>query len=271
MNMDSPNARAWKAFWLPFAISLLLHAVVLSIRLSSPGPTSLQATNADKAAPSRLDVVIAKPEHAVPRLLPQQPGVLEKRLAQKKPNLTVPEKSWSIAERKEMADFLNELAATPKPPAGIELSQRALAMARAVGRQRESEAEESPPQAANTRIVEPLSLQMYFDAFIRKLNRGAAFVKREPGGNGFHKALVQIILNPDGSLKSYHVIRASDQQVEIAYIKSVVDLAAPFSAFPSDIRSAMDSFSVLLCIFPGREGEGSGGFSRSFGGQDCKD
>lgn len=170
-----------------------------------------------------------------------------------------------------MDDFLDELAATSKPPTGHELSRRALATAEETGHQQENESGESARQTANTEIVEPFSVQMYFDAFIRKMNRSAAFIKREPGSKGSRKALVQVILNPDGSLRSYRVIRASDQQAEIAYIKRVVNLAAPFSAFPPDIRSAMDSFSVLLCIFPGREGEDGGRFSRSFSGQDCID
>ncbi len=271
MPIESPNARAWKALWLPLAISLLLHAAVLAIRLSSPGPQ--RATNANKTAPSRLDVVISKPDRAVPTLpniLPKQPTTPGKRLVQKKPSITVPQQTWSIAEHKEMDDFLNELATEPKPPTPT-LSQRAMAMARAIGRQQEHEEEESEQQSANARVVEPFSLQMYFDAFIRKMNQSAAFVKREPRTQGSHKALVQVVLNPDGSLKRYRVIRASDQKAEITYIKSVIDLAAPFSAFPSDLRNGMDSFAVLLCILPAHGGDSGGGFSRSFGGQDCKD
>ena len=277
MPIESPNARAWKTFWLPLAISLLLHAAVLSIRLSSPGPASRRAANANKAAPSHLDVVISKPDPvvpmvpSVPKVPTKQPEAPQKRLVQKKPSITVPQQTWSIAERKEMDDFLNELATAPKPAPAPALSQRAMTMARAIGRQREHEEEESEQQSANARVVEPFSLQMYFDAFIRKMNQSAAFVKREPRTQGSHKALVQVVLNPDGSLKNYRVIRASDQKAEIAYIKSVVDLAAPFSAFPSDLRNGMDSFAVLLCIFPGRAGEAGGGFSRSFSGQDCKD
>jgi hypothetical protein len=119
-------------------------------------------------------------------------------------------------------------------------------------------------------VVEPFSLEMYFDAFVRKLNRSAAFVKNEQRTRGLRKALVRIALNADGSLKSYRVLRSGDQVAEIAYIKSVVDRAAPFSAFPPDIRKTTDSLSILMCIYPAHDGEG-GGFSRSFGGQDCRD
>ncbi len=277
MLIESPNARAWKAFWLPLAISLLLHVVVLSIRLSSLGPAVRRATSSSKTAPSRLDVVISNPPPVEPKVqkAPEVPTknreAPQKRLVQKQPSITAPQQTWSIAERKEMDDFLNELATAPKPPPPPPLSQRAMAMARTIGRQREHEEEAAEQQSANASAVEPFSVQMYFDAFIRKLNKSAAFVKREPRAQGSRKALVQVILNPDGSLKRYRVIRAADQKAEIAYIRSVIDLAVPFSAFPSDIRNGMDSFAVLLCIFPGREGESGGGFSRSFGDQDCKD
>lgn len=81
---------------------------------------------------------------------------------------------------------------------------------------------------------------------------------------------MQIALNADGSLKDYRVLRSADQQAEIAYVKRVLDRAAPFSAFPPDIRRATDSLTILMCIYPPHDGEG-GGFSRSFGGEDCRD
>jgi hypothetical protein len=175
-----------------------------------------------------------------------------------------------------MDKFLNELATQSHPPTGRELSQSALAVARQIGRYPEDDGgdEASGQPTANGKVVEPFSLEMYFDAFVRKLNRSAAFVKndlRDRGSvRGLRKALVQISLNSDGSLKSYRVLHSADQEAEIAYIKSVIDRASPFSAFPPDIRNGRDSLSILMCIYPAHAGEG-GGFSRSFGAQDCKD
>jgi hypothetical protein len=166
-----------------------------------------------------------------------------------------------------MDKFLNELPAPTTPQASPQLSQRALAMARQLGRAAPEESREPP---AKGKGVEPFSLEMYFDAFVRKMNRSAAFVKNEPRAHGSRKALVEISLNSDGSLKSYQVLRSADQQAEIAYIKSVIDRASPFSAFPPDIRNGTDALTILMCIMPSRAGEG-GGFSRSFGGQDCRD
>lgn len=182
-------------------------------------------------------------------------------------------RSWSSAERAEMDKFLNELGKQSRPPTGYELSQRAMAMARQMARgQSQDDGEDVTPKlpTANDKAVEPFSLEMYFDAFVRKLNRSAAFVRNDPRARGSRKALVQISLNPDGSLKNYRVLRSADQEAEIAYIKSVIDRAAPFSAFPPDVRNVTGSLSILMCIYPAREGAGSG-FSRSFGDQDCRD
>jgi hypothetical protein len=173
-----------------------------------------------------------------------------------------------------MDQFLNELALESRPKTGYELAQKALAQARQVERraQDDGEAEPAGKPTSNGRTIEPFSWEMYFDAFVRKLNRSAAFVKREPGSRetrAIRKALVRISLNADGSLKSYRVLRAADRDAELDYIRRVVEQASPFSAFPPDIRDATDSLTILLCIFPPREGEG-GGFARSFGEQDCK-
>lgn len=275
--MESCNYRSRKPFRFALLFSILLHVVALSLRLSAPD----LATRSNNSTHSRLDVVIAPPGNTTQQAKPSpRPADVRKMPAdtsrkQRKtrilsvPNRELSARSWTHVERDEMEKFLSELKLSP-PKTGFDLAQRALGIARQGGQHLQENDDEVPAeQLANDKAVEPFSLQMYFDAFIRKLNRSAAFVRNDPRGRGSHKALVQISLNPDGTLKSYRVLRAADQQAQIAYIKTVLDLAAPFSAFPPDIRDAMGSFSILICIFPAREGEGGGGFLRSFGGRDC--
>ena len=172
-----------------------------------------------------------------------------------------------------MDQFLNELAVEARPKTGYELAQRALAQARQMGRAQDDGADEpAGTPKRNGQAIEPFSWERYFDAFVRKLNRSAAFVERAPAsreGRATRKALVRISLNADGSLKSYRVLRAADRDAELDYIRRVVEQAAPFSAFPPDIRSATDTLSILLCVYPPHEGRGSG-FARSFGDDDCK-
>ena len=120
--------------------------------------------------------------------------------------------------------------------------------------------------------VEPYSLEMYFDALVRKMNRSAAMVKNEQRVKGKHVAAVRIALNRDGSVKNFRVLWAADQQAEIAYIKAVVDQAAPFPVFPADIRNATDAIILQVCILPGRYGEASGAtFTRMSKGQGCRE
>lgn len=170
-----------------------------------------------------------------------------------------------------MENFLNELRPTPTPPkTGEQMARESFAMARQMT---QAPPVDETPAAAPTgsEAVEPFSLRMYFDAFIKKLNRSAAFVKNDPASHGLRTALVRITLNPNGTLQSYRVLRSGDQEKQIAYIKQVIDIAAPFAPFPDDIRRAMGGFSVLICIHPAREGEGGGTFLRSADGSECRD
>lgn len=276
---------------LAFIVSLLLHVAALFINFTSTDHSSWLAENPDTSSGTerpRYFATLARP--ATPRPVetapstaaaaestPRKPAISSRKPLEPR-KLSTPSgvwaRSWSNAERADMNKFLDELATKPRAPdpGNLSLSQRALALARELGKlgPKEDEDEALGRPAASGKVVEPYSLEMYFDAFVRKMNRSAAFVKNEPRVRGSRKALVEISLNSDGSLKSYRVLRSGDQAAEIAYIKSVIDRASPFSAFPPDIRRARDSLSIMMCIIPASAG-GSGGFSRSFGAQDCAD
>ncbi len=279
---DSSHLRMRKSFLLAFGISLLLHSAVLFIGYSSsdlPLRSGANADNSDIPPQRRMIATLQRqpsPQSTSVQLSPTQKPAESAKAAVAPKKLSAAEgvwanRSWTKAERAEMSKFLDELAAQAKPLTGQALASKSKEMARQIGRSPEEDGvdRESKPAAGKGKVIEPYSLEMYFDAFLRKLNRSAAFVNNERRVRGARKALVEISLNSDGSLKSYRVIHAADQAVEIAYIKSVVDRASPFSAFPPDIRQATDSLSIMMCIYPAREG-GWGGFSRSSGDQDCK-
>ena len=299
--LESPYLRVRKSFLLAIGFSLLLHAAVLFMGYSSalPAKSGANADNSDIPPQRRLTATLARPPAAtrpqpgLPRSVEVPANTLKKpaktpiKASTKKPKeaskqqiepkkLTAPDSDWANrsfydAERADMNKFLTELASEAKPPSGQELSKRSLAMARQMGRSPQDDGtdQETKPAAGPGKLIEPYSLEMYFDAFLRKMNRSAAFVNNEPRVRGLRKALVEISLNSDGSLKSYRVLRSADQEAEIAYIKSVVERASPFSAFPPDIRKATDSLTMRMCIYPAHEGDG-GGFWRSSGDQDCR-
>jgi hypothetical protein len=181
-----------------------------------------------------------------------------------------PVPTWSKAERDDMNRFLREL--DDQARAGPDLAQRSQAMARAVGRQqaRLDDADDVLlERLPNSPPVDPFSLEMYLDGLVKKLNRSAAFVKNDPRSRGMKTATVLIRLHPNGSLQSFKVLNAADQQIEIAYIQSVVERAVPFSAFPPDIQRSAQSLAMIICILPAHLSGGGFGFSRTPDGRRC--
>ncbi|WP_245754588.1 hypothetical protein [Candidatus Accumulibacter aalborgensis] len=178
----------------------------------------------------------------------------------------------SLAEKEGMKRFLDELAAEAKAAPKPSLAQRSLAMARDMSRQQarvDAEGSAMLERRPNTPPPEPFSLDLYLDGLLKRLNRSAAFVRNDPRSTGLRTASVQFRINPDGSLKSFTVRNAGDQQEEIAFIKSVVERAVPFAAFPPDLYQAARSLGVTICIHPGLGGSGGFGFTRTGEGHAC--
>ena len=268
-----------KRFFVALVVSLAFHLSLLYFKPSAPPDTLMPQSN---RAPSQLDVRLAEPDPvAPPPAMPQQaaPIPLAAKVRRPPARLQTPppvaetEKTWTKAEKDEMNSFLNELSTQPKPTSGTELARRALATARTLEKQEEKNDEMAEIakrlRAAN---VEPLSLELYFEALFRKLNRSAAMVKNNARDVGSHVAVVQVALRANGSVRSFTVLQSADQQAEIAYIKSVVERAAPFPAFPSDIGDATAALILQICIQPKRFGAGSGTqFTRMSPGQSCRE
>ena len=85
---------------------------------------------------------------------------------------------------------------------------------------------------------------------------------------GRNAAAVRIVLNADGTVKSFRVLWAADQQAEIAYVSHLFEIAAPFAPFPVDIRNATQSLILQICIMPG-SGSGDALFSPMANGRTC--
>ncbi|RLJ65035.1 hypothetical protein [Sulfurisoma sediminicola] len=216
----------------------------------------------------------AEPPAAAPaEIAPFKPQVTRKLLALEKSEKRLADAAppaWSKAEREDMNKFLRELDDQAK--AGPDLAQRSLNMARAAGRQqarRDDEDDVLLERLPNSPPVDPFSLEMYLDGLVKKLNRSAAFVRNDPRSRGMKTAAVLIRLNPNGSLRSFRVLNAGDQQAEIEFIRSVVERAVPFSAFPADIQKSAQSLAMIICILPAHLGGGGFGFARIPDGSRC--
>ena len=213
--------------------------------VSVPAPPKKSAT---KASPRPRMMAVPRPSSASSRSAPK----------------------WTVAEKAEMDGFLNELGIEAKAKPQPTLAQRSLAMARAEARQqaqKESNELASLERRPNSPDPDPFSLELYLEGLLKHLNRSSAYVKNDPRSRGVRKAAVQFRLNPDGTLKSFEVLNAADQGAEIAFIKTVVERAAPFSPFPPDVNRAARSMAVRICIQPASAG--GFGFSRAGDGQGC--
>lgn len=288
-----------RRFAVALALSLCLHAALLLLHPSSPRerPLSLGDERSE-----RLDVSLAPP--AAPRAsppaasaesspspatpgrkpiksrIPAVPRRLTAPAEPERPTVQPPSEAEIRQRREAVTRFFDEIRPSPAPPpTGAQMSQQALAMARNLARGRPDEpadtSREAPfrtPRAArNEEGADPLSMELYFEAFVQKLNRSAAFVSNDRRERGAGVAVVQVQLNADGTLRRYQIISAADQQSEIDYVRRVVERAAPFAAFPPDIRRNNDSLSFEICILPPRASATGGSFSRTFGGRDCRD
>jgi hypothetical protein len=280
-----PHTKNPPLYWA-IAVSLILHGLVLLFPRQSPKIQEHPAKRIEATlAPRPSTPLVANlPSTAIPaKIAPSRPRSNKKLLALNKPKEkfanTPPAPAWPMAEKADMNKFLRELDEREK--AGPDLAQRALAMARSVGRQpvmqdngvdREKVDDRGSvtlERLPNSPPVDPFSLEMYLDGLVQKLNRRAAFVKREPRSRGMKNAAMLIRLNPDGSLQSFNVLNAADQQDEIAFTRAVFEMAVPFPAFPPDIRKSARSLAMTVCILPAQAGGGGFGFTRVPDGRRC--
>lgn len=252
------------------ALSLLLHGLLLFFPIAPPPGAAtpaprLQARLAQVAQPvppsPPASQPAARPKSGQRVMAVDKAGPAAKKIAPP---------AWSAAEKAQMDRFLDELSTQAK--AAPTLAQRSLDQARQEARALAAQdaAEMATfEQRPNGPPADPFSLEMYLDAVVRKLNRSAAFVRNDPRSRGMRSALVRVRIHPDGSLRSFDVLNAADQQDEIAFLRTVVEQAVPFAAFPADLRRSALSLGMLICIRPSLLGDGGFGFSRERGGRGC--
>lgn len=253
----APPTPPQRALYLAWLLSVALHSLVLFMPRQEPA--------VEQRLPSRLEAQLQqRPVPPLAALPPSEarPAARQRVLSSKRPSVASTP-TWSAAEKAEMNDFLDELARAPRPT----LAQRSRAMAREEGRRlaAQDEAEEALLELRpNAPPIHPFSLENYLDGMIRRLNRSARYVRNDKRSLGVQTAAVQFRLNPDGTLKSFVVLKAGDQGEEIAFIKAIIERSLPFSPFPPDIDRAARSLGITICIRPG-SGDGEFGFSRMQG------
>jgi hypothetical protein len=265
-----------RALAVAVAVSLAIHGLVLFVNKQKPKQGSplprIEASLARKPMPVEVPAVQPAEPPKKQAKTPNKQQARPKVMAIQQPSRSTVQSTpkWTVAEKAEMNDFLNELASEAKAKPKPTLAQRSLAMAREDARQmaRQEKSELlTLERRPNSPEPDPFSLELYFEGLLKNLNRSSAYVKNDPRSRGVRTAAVQFRINPDGTLKSFVVLNAADQGEEIAFIKAVVDRAAPFSPFPPDLNRSAKSMAVRICILPSRGG--GFGFSRAGDGQGC--
>jgi hypothetical protein len=269
-ELADQTSRKKRSLQLAIAASLLLHGIVALIPQQKPkterAATRLEASFAAPPMP---------PEPPARRSPPAKSAERRPVLAMNKPKgkaASQPAPKWTVAQKEEMNSFLRELERQPQASPRPGLAQRSLAMAREYGRQQarqEHEGSEILERLPNSEPPDPFSLEMYLDALVRKLNRSAGFVRNDPRTRGLKNAAVRVRLNPDGSLQSFRILNAGDQQEQIAFVRSVVEQSVPFAPFPADLRRSARALNMTICIQPAQSGGGGFGFSRIPDGKGC--
>ena len=263
-----------RSLLIAVVLSLIIHGLALYVP-RQPAPLAggqrsrIEASLQQREAPVQAPPLkVPAPPKKTSSKAASRPRVMAVQTPSPATSRSAPK--WTIAEKAEMDGFLNELGAAAKTNPPPTLAQRSLAMARAEARQQaqqESNQRASLERRPNSPDPDPFSLEIYLEGLLKHLNRSSAYVKNDSRSRGVRKAAVQFRVNPDGTLKSFEVLNAADQGAEIAFIKAIVERAAPFSPFPPDINRAARSMAVRICIQP--SSSGGFGFSRAGDGEGC--
>lgn len=264
-----PFVVALLASLLSHALALLLPAVMppAGERRTEPLLQATLATPRDTATPTVSPPSPPTEKHA-PSSKPRRRPLLTAKRASNTGFSVPPTDPRQDAEMDKFLDGLTADTHTHPPPT---LAQRALAQARSEGRHMEAAAAPSGALVElrpNAPPPDPFSLELYVDSLLKKLNRSAAFVRNDPHAAGVRNASIEFRINPDGSLRSFGVLNAGDQADEIAFIRAIVERAAPFARFPHDLDASARSLGMTICIEPAGGGNGFG-FSRLPEGHGC--
>lgn len=275
-----PAARWVLADWrfnLAVATSIVLHGLLLSLNFEFPLP---EKTDRDAG----LEVVLVNARHINPpeqaevlaqanldgggtteeqvrptTPLPPQDSRREgeslmdaqKRTEQpapepQKPVLTEKQASRKVVTRKEQPP---PVEATPREdqPSGLDLLDSTAAIAQLeaqIDRSLNEYAKRPRKQFIGARTRE-YRFARYVEDWRQKIERvGTLNYPDAARGRLYGSLLVSVVIRADGSLEKVEIQRSSGQKVLDDAAVRIVQLAAPFSAFPPDIRSDTDIIEI---------------------------
>jgi periplasmic protein TonB len=265
-------AAAWEsphAMQYAIAISLAIHAIALSIHFKFPEAFALRM-------PPQLEVVLvnaktkAKPKDAqvlaqanldhggntdenrraktpAPVLPQAERGDDAKRAARRVQELEAKQKQLLAQAKSPQTVAAPEPdpkpVETPQPVPGTDLAASALAIARMeaqIARQVE-EYNKRPRKAFVGARAAEVRYAQYVEDWRQKIERvGNLNYPTEAKGRVYGSLQVTVEINSDGTLRSVQIDRPSGQRVLDGAAERIVKLAAPYAAFPPDVRKDTD-------------------------------
>ena len=272
-GMD-PSSRS---FTLALGLSIVLHAIVLSIHFKLPAiisdklaslPLEVVLVNSKtKARPSKADVLAQanldgggnteenrRLKTPLPILKEAEQGADAKRAARRVQELEAQQvkmmtklqaaKSVSAAEQPKSAPAVE----VPQPQAaGQDLATSALAIARMeaqISRQLE-EYQERPRRAYIGARAQEYRFAQYVEDWRLKVERiGNLNYPDDARGRIYGSLLLSVSIKADGSLEKVEVTRSSGHQILDRAAERIVRMASPYASFPANIKRDTDILEI---------------------------
>jgi periplasmic protein TonB len=255
-----------RALATALSISIVLHAVVLSIHFKLPDALR-------RLTPSQLDVVLV---NSKTRSRPAQPEIhaqanldgggdtdLDRRATSPLPSLQLAERGTELKQATRRVEDLEtrqrqllsqtqprqEVAAaglqaeTKSRISGVELAESALLIARMeaqIARQIEEYNKRPRKTFVGARAAE-VRYALYVEDWRQKIERiGNLNYPESARGRIYGSLRLTVSINSDGTVAGVDLEQSSGYKILDAAAQRIVELAAPYARFPPDIRKETD-------------------------------
>lgn len=268
--MDAPR----RNLTLAVAASLLLHAVLLAIRFTPPDfmekareralevilvnakskarPDKAQAkaqTNLDGGGNTDEDRIAKTPLPPSPKTREGDQLIEAKRRVAELEAQTQQQMARLKSTRSVSAESAKPVPAPAPEPirTGVDLATSALAIARLeaqIARQME-EYNKRPRKKFIGAKVEEFRFAQYVEDWRQKIERiGNLNYPEAARGRLYGSLTLSVIIKANGDIKQVEVIRSSGQTLLDDAARRIVRMAAPYAAFPEDIRRDTDELDI---------------------------
>lgn len=256
-----------RALAAALSISILLHAVILSIQFKPPdrlpkfAPSQLEVVlvnSKTRSRPARPDVyaqanldgggdtdLSRRAKSPLPRLQSTEQGSDLRRARRRVQELEVRQQQVLSAQSRERIAAAEPAARSEikAPPSGTELTESALLIARMeaqIARQIE-EYNKRPRKAFVGARAAEVRYALYAEDWRQKIERiGNLNYPESARGKIYGSLRLTVAINHDGTVAGMDLEQSSGQKILDAAAQRIVQMGAPYAKFPPEIRKDTD-------------------------------